>query len=55
MNQTAAASQFPLCGSAMTMPRPLSRAFCTCSRPRTSVPVTIRSLLSVGSRKASCQ
>jgi hypothetical protein len=55
MNQTAAASQFPLCGRAITSPRPSSCAFCTCSRPITSVPVTIRSVLSVGRRKASCQ
>ena len=55
MNQTPAASQLPLCGSTMTRPRPLSRAFCRCSRPTTSVPATIRSLLSVGRRKASCQ
>ena len=56
MNQTPAASQLPLCGSTMTSPRPaVAGLLAGAPGRRTSVSATIRSLLSVGSRKASCQ
>ena len=44
MNQTPAASQFPLCGRTMTSPRPPARALSRCSPPITSVPATMRSV-----------